>query len=222
MTTAALQLENIACLRGGRMLFQGLSAQAPAGTALIVRGPNGAGKSSLLRMLAGLAPLAAGDAQISAASLAKDRAAFQAECVYAGHQDSLKPTLSAAQNLAFWGQLYGAPTERIALALAAMNLSKLADAPARVLSAGQRRRLGLARLPLIGRRVWLMDEPTVSLDAESVACLADVARDYLAAGGIIVAATHIDLGLDGAQLNMTDFRPPPDSPATVPDLEYWL
>lgn len=203
-----LSIDNLRCERAGRTVFTGLHAQVEAGGALILAGPNGAGKSSLLRVLAGLTPLQAGEVVCDGVSLARDRAAFQDRLLYSGHLDALKPAFTAAETLAFWARLYGTDTDAVPDALGAMGLETLADHPVRTLSAGQKRRLGLARLALIDRPLWLLDEPTVSLDSESAERVAAMARNRCETGGIVVVATHIDFALPGAHiLDPSGFAP---------------
>ena len=198
-----LVVENLTCRRGGRLVFSDLSFTAEAGRALLVRGPNGVGKSSLLRVLAGFVPASDGTARIGELSLSDDRTAWQEQIAYAGHLDAIKPALTVAQNLSVWAGIFGAP-ESIAPALARFGLDALADRPTAQCSAGQKRRLGLARLLVMDRPVWLLDEPTVSLDAESAALVAEMVREHCAGGGLALIATHIDLGLDDAAvLTMT-------------------
>lgn len=181
-----LTVTDLTVARGGIAVLAGVDFHLRAGEALILRGPNGAGKTTLLRTLAGLQPPVAG------------RIDMAPDCVaYAGHLDAVKSALTVRENLDFWAAIYGAAD--IDAALAAMDLRALTDRPAQTLSAGQRRRLGLARLALTGRPLWLLDEPTVSLDAASVALFAAMIAGHLAKGGAAVIATHIDLGLTGAR-----------------------
>ncbi len=198
-----LSVENLACSRGGIRVLEGLSFTLGPGEALILRGPNGSGKTTLLRTLAGLQPADAGQIGAEPEALA-----------YAGHADGLKATLSVAENLAFWAALFG--TRDIAPALAAFALEPLRDRPAQNLSAGQKRRLGLARLAVTGRPVWLLDEPTVSLDVHAVAQFGDMVRAHLGQGGAALIATHIDLGLDAATLDLGGYRPKPKTEADNP------
>lgn len=189
-----LEVHDLACARGGLPVLEGVTFRLSEGRALVLRGPNGIGKTTLLRTLAGLQPALAGEVSIPPESMA-----------YAAHADGLKATLSVAENLAFWARIFG--TGDIAPAIERMNLTELADRLAHNLSAGQKRRLGLARLLVTGRPIWVLDEPTVSLDTASVALFGSIVRDHLAAGGMALVATHIDLGLDEAEiLDLTPFR----------------
>jgi heme exporter protein A len=189
-----LSLKNLAVARGGVTVLQGLTLSVQPGHALILRGPNGSGKTTLLRTLAGLQPPAAGTFDLPPDSVA-----------YAAHADGLKSTLTVSENLSFWSRIYGGPA--IDHALTALNLTQLTRRRAGELSAGQKRRLGLSRLLVTGRPVWLLDEPTVSLDVASVALFADVVRAHLKAGGVAVIATHVDFGLPEATvLDLDPYR----------------
>ena len=186
-----LRVSDLSCARGGLIVLQGVSLTLRAGQALILRGPNGSGKTTLLRTLAGLQPPAAGRIEAPGDAV-----------TYASHLDGLKATLTVRENLAFWARIHD---RSIGDTLSRMNLGKLADRPAQALSAGQKRRLGLARLLVTGRPIWLLDEPTVSLDAASVALFVDVLRQHLAEEGAALIATHIDLGLTAEVLDMDAF-----------------
>ncbi len=180
-----LVVNDLAVARGGSVVLRGVEFRLAASRALVLRGPNGIGKTTLLRTLAGLQPPAAGNVSMPPESLA-----------YAGHADGIKAMLSVAENLAFWAAVHGAAA--IEPALAALDLEPLGNRLAAHLSAGQKRRLGLARLLVTARPIWLLDEPTVSLDTASVALFAQAVRGHLATGGAAVIASHIDLGLDEA------------------------
>ncbi|MGK7866393.1 heme ABC exporter ATP-binding protein CcmA [Falsiroseomonas sp. E2-1-a20] len=191
-----LEARDLACWRGDRAIFAGLSFTLEAGGALLLLGANGAGKSSLLRLLAGLIPAAEGQLLWDGQDALADRVGHAARLRYLSHQDALKPSLSAAENLRFYARLWGGDVEA---ALAAVGLAELADLPARVLSSGQKRRLALARLALAPVPLWLLDEPTVGLDAASVARLGGLLAIHRAAGGAVLAATHLPLPLPGAR-----------------------
>ncbi|RRH75816.1 heme ABC exporter ATP-binding protein CcmA [Falsigemmobacter faecalis] len=196
-----LSLSNLTVARGGIAVLEGVSLSLGAGEALVLRGPNGLGKTTLLRTIAGLQPAMAGEIHADPESL-----------VYASHADGLKPTLTVQENLTFWASVFGQGQAAVTAALRAMDLEKLTDRPAQNLSAGQKRRLGLARLLVTGRPVWLLDEPTVSLDAASVGLFAAMVKRHLASGGAAVLATHIDLGLETATvLDLSPFRARPPS-----------
>ncbi|MEL7184625.1 MAG: heme ABC exporter ATP-binding protein CcmA [Pseudomonadota bacterium] len=189
-----LTVTALSCHRGDRRILRDVGFAVPAGQALILRGPNGAGKTTLLRSLAGLTQTSAG--QISAP---------QDAMAYAAHTDGLKAQLTVAENLTFWAQIFGTGDAAYTQAVAAFDLGPLAARRTADLSAGQKRRTGLARLLLTGRPIWLLDEPTVSLDAQNVARFAAAIRTHLISGGSAIIATHIDLGLDALTLDITPF-----------------
>jgi heme exporter protein A len=191
-----LEARDLACWRGDRAIFAGLSFTLEAGGALLLLGANGAGKSSLLRLLAGLIPAAEGQLLWHGQDALADRVGHAGRLRYLSHQDALKPSLSARENLRFYARLWGGD---VAAALAAVGLAELADLPARVLSSGQKRRLALARLALAPVPLWLLDEPTVGLDAASVARLGGLLAAHRAQGGAVLAATHLPLPLPGAR-----------------------
>lgn len=195
----AVDVSDVTVARGGRAVLSGVSFHVEDGGALVLRGPNGIGKTTLLRTLAGLQPSLTGVVEFP-----EDTGA------YASHADGIKAQLSVAENLVFWAQVYGrdVPEE----VYEAFDLVDLRERLAGTLSAGQKRRLGLARLGVIGRSVLFLDEPTVSLDAFSVKMFASWLRDvHLAAGGIAIIATHIDLGLEAPELDLTPFKAAADA-----------
>lgn len=183
----------LACERNGRVVFSGLDFSLSRGEMVELRGPNGAGKSSLLRLLAGLVPRAGGNLQVSLAGAPVDEAGLPRHLHLIAHQDAMKPALTVAENLEFWAGLLGG--RDIAPALDAFSLAPLRDDPVQLLSAGQRRRLALSRLFLAPRPLWLLDEPATALDAPSQATLVAHMQRHLAGGGLVMAATHGDLGL---------------------------
>ena len=188
-----LSAESLTCVRGGRTVFSGLSFSVSSGEALAVVGRNGAGKSSLLRVIAGLVHLAAGTLSLNSAEA---EASIAEQAHYLGHQDALKGSLSVRENLIFWVDYLGGARADAADALEAVDLAPLAGLPAGYLSAGQRRRLSIARLVAVNRPLWLLDEPTSALDVQSQDRLAGLMRAHLQTGGIIVAATHGPIGLE--------------------------
>ena len=189
-----LTVENLGVARGGLAVLEGLGFALRPGKVLILRGANGVGKTTLLRTLAGLQPALEGKVAAEPESI-----------TYSGHADGLKATLTVTENLTFWALVHGQTV--IESAISGMNLTALRDRRAGDLSAGQKRRLGLARLMVTGRKIWLMDEPTVSLDTASVALFGAMLRGHLGQGGSAIVATHIDLGLPEAEvLDLTPFK----------------
>ncbi|MCF4165912.1 heme ABC exporter ATP-binding protein CcmA [Zavarzinia compransoris] len=195
-----LAASGLGIIRGERPVFTDLDLTVGLGEAVVLRGPNGAGKSTLLRLFAGLLAPSIGRVTWDGAAIADDREAHGRRLRYAGHGDALKFALTARQNLAFWARFEGTPVGAVDGALDRFGLGALADLPAGILSAGQKRRLGLARLALAPRALWLLDEPTVSLDAASIEILGGLIWDHRAAGGMVVLATHDGLDLPGARV----------------------
>ncbi len=195
------------CLRSARPVFRGLAFQVESGGALVLTGPNGSGKSSLLRLMAGLLPPAAGSLSWNGQAISDDPDAHRMRLRYLGHLDAVKPALTAAENLAFWAGLMGGdPDTAVAPALDALGIGHLSDLPARFLSAGQKRRLNLARLALAPAAIWLLDEPATALDAETTGRLRALIQRHRDAGGMAVVSTHSDLGLkDAANLDLAGF-----------------
>jgi heme exporter protein A len=194
--------EKLCARRGGRILFAGLSFAVEAGEALLVTGPNGAGKTTLLRTLAGFLPPEAGQVRLEEGT----EAGIGEQCHYIGHANAVKPSLTVAENAGFWSGFLGAGPgadqggpERLESALAAFGLEALRDIPAGYLSAGQRRRAGLMRLLTVQRPIWLLDEPTASVDQTGQEALAAAANAHLTTGGLVVAATHLPLAFDRAR-----------------------
>ena len=200
--------EKLSARRGGRLLFAGLSFAVDAGEALLVTGPNGAGKTSLLRILAGFLPPELGQIRLEGVAAAEEGIAEQ--CHYVGHANAIKASLTVAENAAFWrGFLGGGPgqsrqtgSDRLGTALATFSLEALRDIPAGYLSAGQQRRAGLVRLLLAPRPIWLLDEPTASLDQAGQEALAVAVNTHLAGGGLVAAATHMPLGFPARELRL--------------------
>jgi heme exporter protein A len=188
-----LRVVDLACARGPAQILAGVTFVVAPGRALILRGPNGSGKTTLLRTLAGLTPPLAGRIEAEPEAIA-----------YAAHADGLKAQLSVGENLRFWAGVFG--TGDTSAAIEAFHLGPLLDRRAGEMSAGQKRRLSLARLLVTGRPIWCLDEPTVSLDAENVARFAAAVTGHLTRGGSAIIATHIDLGLPEAEtLDITPF-----------------
>lgn len=189
----------VACVRGGREVFAGLDFEAVSGEAVAVIGRNGAGKTSLLRLIAGLLVPAHGTIVLDGGDADMT---LPEQCHYLGHRDALKPALSVAENLSFWADFLGGERSDAAESLATVGLDHTADLPAAFLSAGQRRRLSLARLLTVRRPVWLLDEPTNALDAAGQDMFSGLMRDHLARGGLIIAATHAPLGIEARELRI--------------------
>ena len=187
---------DLACQRGERGVFADVGFAVESGQALTISGRNGAGKSSLLRMIAGLLPIAAGRLALEGGD---PELSIAEQAHYLGHEDALKGSLSVAENLGFWAGFFGLRPADLHTPLATVGLAGLADLPAAYLSAGQRRRLSIARLVAVPRPIWLLDEPTSTLDAAAQNRLAELMQAHLAGGGLILAASHGSIGLSGAQ-----------------------
>ena len=187
------------CVRGGRKVFCGLDFAACSGEVLAVTGPNGSGKTSLLRMIAGLLTMAGGSIGLEGG---ETELTLPEQAHYLGHRDALKPALSVMENLSFWRDFLGGEAFDARQSLAAVGLDHAAQLPAAYLSAGQRRRLSLARLLAARRPVWLLDEPTSALDAAGQTMFAALMGDHLSRGGLIIAATHAPLGLATRELRI--------------------
>lgn len=185
-----LTVEQVAVFRGETLVLQNISFNVPVGGATILTGPNGSGKSTLLRLLAGLVRPVAGRILWQGADALEDLAEHAGRVAYVGHMDAVKPGLTVRENLRFAAAVSRLPVDS---ALQAVNLVPLADLPARMLSAGQKRRLALARLALSRAPIWLLDEPTIGLDAASIARFGTLLAAHRATGGIVVAATHVPL-----------------------------
>jgi heme exporter protein A len=194
-----LFLDNIALERGERRIASGISVRVAGGEALLLHGPNGSGKSTLLRVLAGLMPAAEGMVAWDGVDVAQDREAHRARLTYLGHQDALKGGLTALENLQFWADFNGGSAEA---ALKAFGLAKVADRPARILSAGQKRRLALSRLVLSDAPLWLLDEPVTALDTEARASFVALLRRHLTAGRLAIIATHEALAIEARVLQL--------------------
>lgn len=195
----ALAVERLACIRGERQLFRDLNFRLAPGEALLLHGPNGSGKSSLLRLLAGFLPPAYGQVLWDGAPTLEDAEAHRARLQYLGHQDAVKAQLGTGDNLLFWARVYGltpvAAEEAVTAALEAAGLLRQRHLPGRYLSAGQKRRLALARLLLKPSALWLLDEPTNALDTNAVVWLGELLSAHRAAGGMIIIASHVDVPL---------------------------
>jgi len=202
-----LSAQDLGCVRGGREVFEGVNFTVAGGEVLAVTGRNGAGKTTLLRLIAGLLEPARGRLELTGGAA---DATLPEQAHYLGHRDALKPALSVQENLAFWRAFFGGHDASAAGALETVGLADLAGLPAAYLSAGQRRRLAIARLIAAPRPIWLLDEPTAALDTAGQGRLVELMRGHLGHGGLIVAATHGPLGLDGVkELRLEPATPTP-------------
>lgn len=195
------QLSDLACGRGARLLFAGVNLDLHPGDAALATGPNGSGKSSLLRVIAGLIPPFTGRIIWNGDDVRRTPDNFRTALRYVGHSDGLQPTLSVIENLRYWASLYGSPIDIVTLTkgLDSVGLADLTNLPVRVLSAGQRRRLALARAISTGGRIWLLDEPTVALDAQSIRNVETAISTFRDEGGIVVASTNVPINLPSAE-----------------------
>lgn len=194
-----LTVQGLGCVRGGREIFSGLDVEVSAGQALAVTGVNGAGKSSLLRIIAGLLPAAGGAVALDGGEA---DLTLSEQAHYLGHRDALKPSLTVLENLDFWRNFLGGDAVDAAACLEAVGLGHALHLPSAFLSAGQRRRLSIARLLAVRRPVWLLDEPTSALDAKGQTMVAALMADHLINGGLILAATHGPLGIPAQELRI--------------------
>ena len=194
-----LRVSNLAAVRSGRPVFSGLDFQLGAGEALAVIGPNGSGKSTLLRIIAELLPAETGTVTLDGGEEGEP----VAERVhYLGHRDPLKSSLSPRETLKFWQNLLGAPRMSPEEALTRVNIAHATDLPSGFLSAGQRRRLSLARLLVSHRPLWLLDEPSAALDRVSSELFESLVVEHLHAGGLVMAATHLPFGFQTRALDL--------------------
>ena len=193
-----LEAKSLACERGGRLIFKDLNFTVASGEVLELRGPNGSGKSSLLRLIAGFNLPSSGEVSFNGQGSRPENAH------YIGHSESVKPGLTVYENAKFWQQFFGASEPPL---LSAFRLERLAGDEARLLSEGQRRRLALSRLVAVVRPIWLLDEPTVGLDQQAVSDLHREMKEHLESGGLIIAATHVGLGIDAKRtVQMSDLE----------------
>lgn len=222
-----LTADAVSVRRGERTILARVSLRVEAGSALMVAGVNGAGKTTLLRTIAGFLQPASGRILLTGGIREADAGDTDSDiaqrCHFAGHLDGIKGALTVAENLTFWTDYLapgpGGTAGLVDAAMARLGLDPLADIPAAYLSAGQKRRLGLARLLVAERPLWLLDEPTVSLDAASVDLLRTAIAVHLAGGGIVLAATHVDLGLPGSRTLRLGTPSSQDTPAAAGDLD---
>ena len=219
LTGPGLIAESLGCRRGERLVFAGLSFRLPAGDALLLTGANGSGKTSLLRVLATLIKPSSGRLLWGIAPVEADSAAYRAQLDYVGHQDGVKPGLTPRETLAFWAALRGLESSRVPplldAALAGFALDRVADWPCRWLSAGQRRRVALARLIAAPASIWLLDEPASALDHESQSHLEHAIAEHRASGGRVVVASHTPIDIGAATAIALDAFAPLSDPAAA-------
>ena len=191
-----LVVKDLAVNRAGQEVVSGISFELASGESLVVTGENGSGKSTTLRSLAGLLPLAKGQISLFDENGKQFENPVREYCHFLGHENGMKPTLTVRENLDFWQQFMGEELLPVEEALEEVGLTHAIDNPYYYLSAGQKRRVAIARLLVSDRPIWILDEPTVSLDTASVEALAGVVSKHVADGGMVIAATHIPLGID--------------------------
>ena len=214
-----LRGHNLTCIRGDRPVFSGLEFELPPGRALVLSGANGSGKSSLMKIIAGLLPAQNGEISFEQQNILGDKDWISRNICYLAHKNGMKPEMTVAENLAFWANMEH-HQGNIRKAAAKIGIDHCLDLPVCYLSSGQARRAALTRVLCHPARIWLLDEPTVGLDSAGVDLLAGLMNDHLTSGGRILAATHIELGIDpdkSSLLNMSDF-----TFTTHPDLEGCL
>lgn len=199
-----INCQGLSCVRGGRRVYSQLNFKVSSGQMLVLRGGNGCGKSTLLRQVAGFLPVYDGTITLNHAA---DEILLEDNIHYAGHLSGVKPYLSVSENLLLWSQLFEG-TSDLDQALLFWGLTALKDTPARLLSEGQKRRVGLARLMLAPRQVWLLDEPNVGLDAENLARLDDAISKHLNMGGMVLMASHVAVNVEhSVELDMSALKP---------------
>lgn len=204
--TSDIQLNALTVRRGGRVVFENLTASVAAGEVLILKGHNGSGKSTLLRCLAGFIPLSAGALLVNGTSVKDDPSISRYQMALSGHLNGMKTAMTLRQNLEHYKGITNG-CGNVEEAAKAFQLDALLDDELRYYSQGQQHRAGLAKLLVSGRNIWLMDEPTVGLDASNRDTLKAVMQSHIASGGLIIAATHEDLGIEGKTLDLSDFQP---------------
>ena len=198
--------QNLSCIRGERLVFSGLDFTVEPGSVLALTGNNGSGKTSLLRVMAGLTHPIAGELAWHDGSVADNPERHHNRINFVGHLDAVKAVLSAYENLQIWASLNGGTDKTISIALRKMGLKGLENTPGRYLSAGQKRRVSLARLVASRAKLWLLDEPTIALDSASVDALRDLITEHRNSGGMTIVANNIDLGIkDTTELNLHHF-----------------
>jgi len=203
---------DLSCIRGERLVFQGLNFSIDAGDALVLIGPNGSGKSTLLRVMAGLLKPATGHLAWNGEPVNDDPEEHRGRLHYVGHHDAIKPVLTVTENLTFWAGLHASgdgAALAVEKALDILSIPHLAEIPGRFLSAGQKRRANLARIFAAPAPVWLLDEPTTALDKASIARLEDAIAEHRAGGGMVVLSTHMDVALETPKvLDLAEFAVP--------------